>query len=120
MTTAKSSRYGETPHQSGARYRIEGRRSWWDEVVQHGGKEMSYLNLYDTEAAWRLVQRLEAPACVIVKHANPCGVAVGDDITHAYVTANACHPLSAFGGVAPLNSAGPAALAEPLPRDSTA
>ena len=53
--------------------------------MQHGGKEMSYLNLYDTEAAWRLVQRFDAPACVIVKHANPCGVAVADDITDAYV-----------------------------------
>ena len=49
---------------------------WWDAAVQHGGKELSYLNLYDTEAAWRLVHRFGEPACVIVKHANPCGVAV--------------------------------------------
>ena len=69
-------RYGENPHQTGARYRVDGRRSWWDDAVQHGGKEMSYLNLFDTEAAWRLVQRFDEPACVIVKHANPCGVAV--------------------------------------------
>ena len=103
MTKVQSLRYGENPHQSGARYRIEGRRSWWDEVVQHGGKEMSYLNLYDTEAAWRLVQRFDAPACVIVKHANPCGVAVANDITDAYVKANACDPVSAFGGVVALN-----------------
>src|SRR3954454_4601032 len=114
MTKAQSLRYGENPHQSGARYRIEGRRSWWDEVVQHGGKEMSYLNLYDTEAAWRLVQRLAAPTCVIVKHANPCGVAVGNDITDSYVKANACDPVSAFGGVVALNSAVPAELAEAL------
>src|SRR4051794_1457848 len=114
MRKVQSLRYGENPHQSGARYRVEGRRSWWDEVVQHGGKDMSYLNLYDTEAAWRLVQRFDAPACVIVKHANPCGVAVGTDITDAYIKANACDPVSAFGGVVALNSAVPAALAEAL------
>src|SRR4029079_16594684 len=114
MTRAQSLRYGENPHQSGARYRVEGRQSWWDEVVQHGGKEMSYLNLYDTEAAWRLVQRFDGPACVIVKHANPCGVAIGDDITDVYVKANACDPVSAFGGVVALNSAVPLALAEAL------
>ena len=114
MTKAQSLRYGENPHQSGARYRVEGRHSWWDEVVQHGGKEMSYLNLYDTEAAWRLVQRFDGPACVIVKHANPCGVAIGDDIVDAYVKANACDPVSAFGGVVALNSAVPRALAEAL------
>jgi phosphoribosylaminoimidazolecarboxamide formyltransferase/IMP cyclohydrolase len=114
MTKAQSLRYGENPHQSGARYRVEGRQSWWDEVVQHGGKEMSYLNLYDTEAAWRLVQRFDRPACVIVKHANPCGVAIADGITEAYVKANACDPVSAFGGVVALNSPVPRPLAEAL------
>ena len=82
--------------------------------MQHGGKELSYLNLYDTEAAWRLVQRFDEPACVIVKHANPCGVAVADDITDAYVRANACDPVSAFGGIVALNRPVPAALAEAL------
>ena len=106
MTKAQSLRYGENPHQSGARYRVEGRRSWWDDAVQLGGKEMSYLNLFDTEAAWRLVQRFDSPACVIVKHANPCGVAVSDDITDAYVKANACDPVSAFGGIVALESRG--------------
>ncbi len=114
LTKAQSLRYGENPHQTGARYRVEGRRSWWDDAVQHGGKEMSYLNLFDTEAAWRLVQRFDAPACVIVKHANPCGVAVSDDITDAYVKANACDPVSAFGGIVALNRAVPAALADAL------
>ncbi len=107
-------RYGENPHQSGARYLVDGRRSWWDDAVQLGGKEMSYLNLFDTEAAWRLVQRFDGPACVIVKHANPCGVAVADDITDAYVKANACDPVSAFGGIVALNRAVPAALADAL------
>jgi phosphoribosylaminoimidazolecarboxamide formyltransferase / IMP cyclohydrolase len=114
MTRAQSLRYGENPHQSGARYRVEGRRSWWDDAVQLGGKEMSYLNLFDTEAAWRLVQRFETPACVIVKHANPCGVAISDDITDAYVKANACDPVSAFGGIVALNRPVPAALATAL------
>ena len=76
----QSLRYGENPHQEGARYRQSAARSWWDSLTQHGGKELSYLNLYDTEAAWRLVQRFDEPACVVVKHANPCGVAVADDI----------------------------------------
>ena len=114
LSKAQSLRYGENPHQSGARYRVEGRRSWWDDAVQHGGKEMSYLNLFDTEAAWRLVQRFDGPACVIVKHANPCGVAVSDDITDAYVKANACDPVSAFGGIVALNRAVPVALADAL------
>ncbi len=114
LAKAQSLRYGENPHQSGARYRIEGRRSWWDDAVQHGGKEMSYLNLFDTEAAWRLVQRFDQAACVIVKHANPCGVAVSSDITDAYVKANSCDPVSAFGGIVALNSAVPAALADAL------
>ena len=61
-------------------------------MVQHGGKELSFLNLFDAEAAWRLVQRFDEPACVIVKHANPCGVAVDADITTAYERAHACDP----------------------------
>ena len=71
--------------------------------MQHGGKALSYLNLYDTEAAWRLVHRFDRPACVIVKHANPCGVAVADDIATAYERAHACDPVSAFGGIVALN-----------------
>ncbi len=114
LTKVQSLRYGENPHQSGARYLIDGQSSWWDDAVQHGGKEMSYLNLFDTEAAWRLVQRFDDAACVIVKHANPCGVAVSTDITDAYVKANSCDPVSAFGGIVALNRAVPAALADAL------
>ena len=82
-----------------------GTSGWWDKAVQHGGKALSYLNLFDTEAAWRLVHRFDRPACVIVKHANPCGVAVDDvdDITTAYERAHACDPVSAFGGIVALN-----------------
>ncbi len=107
-------RYGENPHQSAARYRFNGASGWWDEAVQHGGKELSYLNLYDTEAAWRLVHRFGEPACVIVKHANPCGVAVAEDIRDAYVRANACDPVSAFGGIVAVNRPVTAEMAEAL------
>jgi phosphoribosylaminoimidazolecarboxamide formyltransferase/IMP cyclohydrolase len=115
LDRAQELRYGENPHQAGARYRFRGARSWWDDAVQHGGKDLSYLNLYDTEAAWRLVHQLgDRPAAVIVKHANPCGVAITDDITSAYVAANECDPVSAFGGIVALNRPVPVALAAAL------
>jgi phosphoribosylaminoimidazolecarboxamide formyltransferase/IMP cyclohydrolase len=111
---AEPLRYGENPHQAGGRYRIAGQRSWWDDAVQHGGKPMSYLNVYDADAAWQLVHRFDEPACVIVKHANPCGVAVADDIVSAYTRANACDPVSAFGGIVAVNRPVSAAMAEQL------
>ncbi|MGA9275712.1 bifunctional phosphoribosylaminoimidazolecarboxamide formyltransferase/IMP cyclohydrolase [Ilumatobacter sp.] len=114
LERAQPLRYGENPHQEGARYRQVGATSWWDSMTQHGGKELSYLNVFDTEAAWRLVQRFDAPAVVVVKHANPCGVAVGDDIGSAYVAANACDPVSAFGGIVAANRTVTAEMAEPL------
>ena len=107
-------RYGENPHQSGARYRTIGETGWWDAAVQHGGKELSYLNLYDTEAAWRMVHQFDGPACVIVKHANPCGVAVATDLEAAYRAANDCDPVSAFGGIVALNRNVDAATASAL------
>ena len=119
LRKAQPLRYGENPHQLAARYRFDSASgqatsSWWDTAVQHGGKEMSYLNLYDAEAAWRLVHRFDEPACVIVKHANPCGVAVAGDITDAYVRANACDPVSAFGGIVAANQPVSVAMAEAL------
>jgi phosphoribosylaminoimidazolecarboxamide formyltransferase/IMP cyclohydrolase len=114
LELAQGLRYGENPHQHGARYRVAGGRSWWDGAIQHGGKPLSYLNLYDTEAAWRLVHRFSEPACVIVKHANPCGVAVDESITAAYERAHACDPVSAFGGIVALNRPVPAELATAL------
>ena len=96
-------RYGENPHQRGARYRTAGASSWWDEVQQHGGKELSYLNLFDGDAAWRLVHELAGdagkPAVAIIKHANPCGAAVADSLVTAYERALECDVQSAFGGV---------------------
>ncbi len=114
LELAQPLRYGENPHQAGARYRRAGATSWWDGAVQHGGKDLSYLNLYDTEAAWKLVHRFDEPACVIVKHANPCGVAVAADIAAAYVAANACDPVSAFGGIVAANREVTVAMAEAL------
>ena len=90
LERAGSLRYGENPHQHGARYRIAGQHSWWDDVVQHGGKELSYLNIFDADAAWRLVHELPDPrtaptvAVAIIKHANPCGAALHSDLVTAY------------------------------------
>lgn len=96
-------RYGENPHQQGARYRVVGESSWWDAARQLGGKEMSYLNVLDAEAAWRLANGVDhgpdGVSCVIVKHANPCGAAVADSVAEAYRRAHACDPVSAFGGI---------------------
>jgi phosphoribosylaminoimidazolecarboxamide formyltransferase/IMP cyclohydrolase len=107
LERAQTLRYGENPHQRGARYREIGHRSWWDEVVQHGGKELSYLNLYDADAAWRLAHELGdlgAAAAVVVKHANPCGAAVAEDPLAAYERAFECDPMSAFGGIVALTA----------------
>jgi phosphoribosylaminoimidazolecarboxamide formyltransferase/IMP cyclohydrolase len=116
LERAQDLRYGENPHQVGARYRRIGATSWWDRAVQHGGKALSYLNLFDTEAAWRLVHDLgtDSPAVAIIKHANPCGVAVADDITTAYVRAHECDPVSAFGGIVAINRPVPLSLAEAI------
>ncbi|MFM8863295.1 MAG: bifunctional phosphoribosylaminoimidazolecarboxamide formyltransferase/IMP cyclohydrolase, partial [Acidimicrobiia bacterium] len=106
-------RYGENPHQVGARYATVGERGWWDGARQLGGKEMSYLNVYDTEAAWQLVHAIgDRPAAVVIKHANPCGVAVADDLLVAYTRAHECDPVSAFGGIIALNRPVTKAVAE--------
>jgi phosphoribosylaminoimidazolecarboxamide formyltransferase/IMP cyclohydrolase len=102
LERAQDLRYGENPHQAGARYRQAGAPGWWDLVVQHGGMALSYLNLYDADAAWRLVHQLAGlgeAAAVVVKHANPCGAAVAGDLLEAYDRAFACDPMSAFGGI---------------------
>ena len=107
-------RYGENPHQRGARYHVVGERSWWSQSEQLGGKEMSYLNVFDADAAWSLVHRFNDPAAAVIKHANPCGLAVADDISTAYVRAHECDPLSAFGGIVALNRPMTKAAAEAL------
>jgi phosphoribosylaminoimidazolecarboxamide formyltransferase/IMP cyclohydrolase len=101
---AQTMRYGENPHQNAAFYR----ESAIDEASvstarQLQGKELSYNNIADTDAALECVKQFEEPACVIVKHANPCGVAVADDITIAYDRAYSTDPESAFGGIIAFN-----------------
>lgn len=114
LERASGLRYGENPHQAAALYREEGRSGWWDGLTQHKGSALSYLNVFDTDAAWRLVHEFDSPACVIVKHANPCGVAVRDDIEAAYSFAFDCDPRSAFGGIVALNRTVTRSLAEQI------
>ena len=95
-------RYGENPHQRAALYREE--RPWGiASARQLQGKEISFNNLVDLDAALELVLEFEEPAAVIVKHANPCGAAKGKDLLGAYERAHACDPLSAYGGIIAVN-----------------
>ena len=105
LERAETLRYGENPHQRGARYRARGTSGFFDSVAQHGGPVPSYLNLMDAEAAWRLAHDLgNRPTAVIVKHAHPCGAAVAEDLATAYSRAFDCDPRSAFGGVVAANA----------------
>ena len=107
-------RYGENPHQVAARYTVAGSGDWWSTVEQLGGKALSYLNVLDAESAYNLAWRFDAPAAVIVKHANPCGVAIGLTVEEAYGQALACDPKSAFGGIVALNDTVDAPLARTI------
>ena len=108
-------RYGENPHQTGARYRHSSGSGWWDDAIQHHGKELSYLNVFDTEAAWRIAHSIgNNPTVAVIKHANPCGLACHDDIAEAYRRAHACDSVSAFGGIVAVNRNVPLELAEAL------
>jgi phosphoribosylaminoimidazolecarboxamide formyltransferase/IMP cyclohydrolase len=97
-------RYGENPHQSAAFYRdliaVPGGIADYTQVQ---GKELSYNNIGDADAAWELVKTFDQPACVIVKHANPCGVAIADSALNAYKLAYATDTTSAFGGIIAFN-----------------
>ncbi|HSD77107.1 MAG TPA: bifunctional phosphoribosylaminoimidazolecarboxamide formyltransferase/IMP cyclohydrolase [Solirubrobacteraceae bacterium] len=108
--------YGENPHQRAAYYaQVGARRHVLSQARQHHGKQISYNNILDLDAARRILDDLgERPACVIVKHNNPCGVAVAGDALDAYARALACDPLSAFGGVVALNRPVDVATAEAL------
>ncbi len=108
-------RYGENPHQNAAFYRDLGETPGLIAgAAQIQGKELSYNNIADADAAWECVKRFARPACVIVKHANPCGAAVADSVLAAYRNAFATDPTSAFGGIIALNRALDAATAEAL------
>jgi phosphoribosylaminoimidazolecarboxamide formyltransferase/IMP cyclohydrolase len=97
-------RYGENPHQDAAFYRdAEPAAGSLARYAQIQGKELSYNNIADADAAWECVKTFERPACVIIKHANPCGVAEGDDCLAAYTRAFKTDPTSAFGGIIAFN-----------------
>jgi phosphoribosylaminoimidazolecarboxamide formyltransferase/IMP cyclohydrolase len=96
-------RYGENPHQEAAFYVDGTNRPGVATARQLQGKELSYNNLNDTDAAFEAVAEFDGPACVIVKHANPCGVALGSGLHDAYLKALACDPVSAFGGIVAVN-----------------
>jgi phosphoribosylaminoimidazolecarboxamide formyltransferase / IMP cyclohydrolase len=96
-------RYGENPHQSAAFYRAGESRPGVATARQLQGKELSYNNYGDADAAFELVAEFRSPAVAIVKHANPCGAAVGAGLREAWDKALACDPVSAFGGVVALN-----------------
>jgi phosphoribosylaminoimidazolecarboxamide formyltransferase/IMP cyclohydrolase len=106
-------RYGENPHQYAAFYRdLQPAPGGFGNYTQVQGKELSYNNIADADAAWECVKTFEAAACVIVKHANPCGVALGADALEAYRKAFATDPTSAFGGIIAFNRDIDAATAE--------
>jgi phosphoribosylaminoimidazolecarboxamide formyltransferase/IMP cyclohydrolase len=104
LVKTQDMRYGENPHQAAAFYREDrpaaGLLAGW---TQAQGKELSYNNIADADAAWECVRTFDAPACVIVKHANPCGVAVGEHLVEAYGKAWKTDPTSAYGGILAFN-----------------
>ncbi len=111
---AQVMRYGENPHQEAAFYRTSENRPGVATATQLQGKELSYNNLNDTDAAFELAAEYEEPAVAIIKHANPCGVALGPDLLTAYQRALRCDPVSAFGGIIAVNRPLDAAAAEAM------
>ena len=106
LTKRQDLRYGENPHQSAAFYARDdyrGAEHSLAHATQHQGKELSYNNYLDLDAAWSAVREYEGPACVIVKHLTPCGVCEDADVTIAYQRAHECDPVSAYGGVMAFN-----------------
>ncbi len=110
----QSLRYGENPHQAAALYRRVQSDGGIAAARQLQGKELSYNNLQDGQAAYSIVSGLADPAVAIIKHANPCGVAIATDVATAFSKALACDPVSAFGGILATNRAVDAALASAL------
>ncbi len=108
----KTLRYGENPHQEAAIYR--GGPAGIASALQSHGKEMSFNNYTDADAAWRAALDHQDPCVAIIKHANPCGIATGSDIADAYRKAHACDPVSAFGGVVAANRTVTTAMAKSL------
>jgi phosphoribosylaminoimidazolecarboxamide formyltransferase/IMP cyclohydrolase len=106
-------RYGENPHQLAAFYRFSDATPMTLALSEQlHGKELSYNNILDTDACWTAVREFSEPACVIVKHMNPCGTAIGADVVEAYDKAHASDPISAYGGVMAFNRPVPLGVAE--------
>ena len=114
---AQTMRYGENPHQAAAFYRFPNPPVGVATAIQLQGKELSYNNINDTDAAFELIAEFDpaaGPVCAIIKHANPCGLATGATMLEAYQRALACDPTSAFGGIVALNGRLDAATAAQL------
>ena len=114
---AQSLRYGENPHQRAAFYKDNSGRLGVASATQHQGKELSYNNINDTDAAFELVCEFDPSvksACAIIKHANPCGVATGANLKEAYMSAFNCDQTSAFGGIVALNQTVDKSVAEEI------
>ena len=107
-------RYGENPHQKACFYRNVMPGSSLCDAEQLNGKEMSYNNIIDTQAAWSIVKEFEEPACVIIKHTNPCGTAIGANLKEAYMKAFEADSVSAFGGIIAVNRKVDLAAAEEM------
>jgi len=103
LTKIQSLRYGENPHQSAALYAPAGERTGFANASKLHGKELSYNNFLDAQAAWSLVSEFSDPSVVIVKHNNPCGVSLGETLVSAYIQARDTDPVSSFGGVVATN-----------------
>ena len=115
LTRAAALRYGENPHQRGALYVPAGGGSGGiARARQHHGRELSFNNLMDADAAWRTVMDYSEPAVCVIKHANPCGLAARDDLAEAYRLAYAGDPVSAFGGIVGFNRPVTAVAAEAM------
>jgi phosphoribosylaminoimidazolecarboxamide formyltransferase/IMP cyclohydrolase len=106
-------RYGENPHQKAAMYK-DASEMGVANARQVQGKELSYNNIVDLQAAWDLAQEFDEPVCAIIKHTNPCGTATGKTLAEAYLRALECDPVSAFGGVIGVNRTVDAAAAEEM------
>ncbi|MEU4558984.1 bifunctional phosphoribosylaminoimidazolecarboxamide formyltransferase/IMP cyclohydrolase [Actinoplanes sp. NPDC023936] len=107
-------RYGENPHQQAALYLDPNAPAGLAQAEQLHGKEMSYNNYVDADAAWRSANDFDSPCVAIIKHANPCGIAIGADVAEAHRKAHACDPVSAFGGVVAVNREVSVELAQQL------
>ncbi len=114
MHKASPLRYGENPHQRAALYLDPASPPGLAQAHQYSGKEMSYNNYVDADAAWRSCHDFTEPTVAIIKHANPCGIAVGTDIAEAHRRAHACDPVSAYGGVIAANRPVTLAMARQL------